>query len=97
MFKDVENTLLVNKVGQENYFYTPIGSFSKVFEICDIIDIFKEVFVFVAIILVVIALIIVSSHNLRTIKKNQYKIGVYKGLVVLLRYSIWCVFIILLY
>lgn len=80
VFDNVENALLVNGVSKENFFYTPIESFSKVFEICNIIDIFGEIFRFIAILLVAVALIIIVSHNLRTIKKNQYRIGVYKGL-----------------
>lgn len=80
VFDNVEDSLLVSKVGEENYFYTISASFIKVFEICNIIDIFTDVFMFTEIILIVVALIILVSHNLRTVKKNQYRIGVYKGL-----------------
>lgn len=80
MFDDIEKAMLVDEIGKENFFYTPIESFSKIFEICDIIDIFSNIFMFIAAILIVIQLIMIVSHNLRTIKKNQYRIGVYRGL-----------------
>lgn len=80
MFDNVTEALKVNESAKEIYFYTPINSFSKVFEICNIIDIFSNIFIFIAIILIALELMILLSYNLRVIKKNQYRIGVYKGL-----------------
>ena len=79
-FDNIEEALMLNNLGEENYFYTPTDSFSKIFEMCNIINIFSDIFIFIALVLIVIALIVIVSHNLRTIKKNQYRIGVYRSL-----------------
>jgi ABC-type antimicrobial peptide transport system permease subunit len=36
--------------------------------------------VFIVIALIIVALIMIVSHNIRTVKKNQYRIGVYKSM-----------------
>lgn len=80
IFDNIEQIFLINETAKNNFFYTTLQSFSSIFEVCKIIDIFSSVFLFIAIGLIVIALMMIISHNLRTIKKNQYRIGVYKGL-----------------
>lgn len=80
IFDNVEDSYLVNQIGKENFFYTQSPSFIKVFEVCNIIDVFEDIFLFIEATLIIVALIIIVSHNLHTVKKNQYRIGVYKGL-----------------
>ena len=80
VFDNVQQAFLINEIAEDNYFYTTLNSFVAIFDICDIIEIFSSVFVFFVIALIFIELVMIISHNLRTIKKNQYRIGVYKGL-----------------
>ena len=62
------------------YFYNSIVCFKAVYDTIDIITIFAEVFsVLLYILLGVLALVIVL-HNVRVIKKEQYRLGVYKSL-----------------
>ena len=80
VFDNIEQAFLINETAENNYFYTTLNSFLAIFNICDIIEIFSSVFVFFVIALIFIEFVMIISHNLRTIKKNQYRIGVYKGL-----------------
>lgn len=80
IFDGVDQTYIINNVAKENFFYTNLVTFDAVFQICDIIDIFAYVFGFILIALIIISLIIIISHNLRTVRKNQYRIGVYKSM-----------------
>lgn len=80
VFDNVQDAFVINDTAKENFFYTTLNSFVSIFEICNIIDIFSSIFIFIVIALIFIELIIVISHNLRTIRKNQYRIGVYRGL-----------------
>jgi ABC-type antimicrobial peptide transport system permease subunit len=80
IFDTVEDSYLLNQIGKDNFFYTQSLSFNKVFDVCNIIEVFKDIFMFIEVVLIVVVLIIIVSHNLRTIKKNQYRIGVYKSL-----------------
>lgn len=80
IFDNVEQSFLINETAQENFFYTTLNAFDAMFNICNIIEIFSSVFIFFVVALLFIEFIMIVSHNLRTIKKNQYRIGVYKGI-----------------
>ena len=79
-FDKVENSYPINNVATSRFFYTSLLSFSAVFNLIDIVNIFSQVFFFIAILLVLLVTIVIVSHNLRIIRKNQYKLGVYKSL-----------------
>ena len=79
-FDKVEGSYPVNSVATSRFFYTSLLSFSAVFNLIDIVNIFSKVFLFIAILLLFLVTIVIVSHNLRIIKKNQYKLGVYKSL-----------------
>ena len=79
-FDKVDEAFILYSVGTDIYFYSQLVAFGSIFKICDIIDIFSDIFVFIVIALMIVALIMIVSHNIRTVKKNQYRIGVYKSM-----------------
>ena len=79
-FDKVDQTFMLNNTAKENYFYTTLTAFSSIFQVCEIINVFSDIFIFIVIALMAVALIIIISHNIRTVKKNQYRIGVYKSM-----------------
>ena len=79
-FDNVDESFILYSVGNDIYFYSSLIAFGSIFKICDIIDIFSDIFVFIVIALMIVALIMIVSHNIRTVKKNQYRIGVYKSM-----------------
>ena len=79
-FDKVDEAFILYSVGTDIYFYSQLVAFGSIFKICDIIDIFSDIFVFIVIALIIVALIMIVSHNIRTVKKNQYRIGVYKSM-----------------
>lgn len=79
-FDKVNEAFILYSVGTDIYFYSQLVAFGSIFKICDIIDIFSDIFVFIVIALIIVALIMIVSHNIRTVKKNQYRIGVYKSM-----------------
>lgn len=79
-FNKIDETFILNSTAKENYFYTTLSAFSSIFQVCDIINVFSDIFIFIVIALMAVALIVIVSHNIRTVKKNQYRIGVYKSM-----------------
>jgi len=80
IFENVSQCYTAHTIGKANYFFSNLKTYSSIFTICDIIDVFEEVFTIVFIVLIAVAAMILVSHNVRLIKKNQYLIGVYKSL-----------------
>lgn len=62
------------------YFYNTLNCFDAVFNIINIISIFSDIFFIIAIVLIVVLFMVIVLHNLKVIKKEQYRIGVYKSL-----------------
>lgn len=62
------------------YYHTTSTIYTPVFQVIDIVNVFSDIFILVAGVLIGIAFIVVVFHNLRVIKTNKYRIGVYKSL-----------------
>ena len=63
-----------------HYFFNPIECFAAVYKTINIVSIFAEVFSVLMFVLLGILAVVIIMHNLRTIKKEQYRFGVYKSL-----------------
>ena len=70
----------MSKIAVDNYYYSKISAFSMLFSIFDSITLFNNMFLYVVLIILGVLLIVISSHNLRIMRKNNYRIGVYRGL-----------------
>lgn len=79
-FEDVINSYQINNQIVGRYYYSNMQAFESVFQLINIIKIFSEVFLFIAILLMALVALVIISHSLRIIKKNQYRLGVYKSL-----------------
>lgn len=79
-FDTPDKSVAISEAGVSRYFYTPVDTLNGVFQLINIIQIFSKIFLFIAIILMALVTMVVVSHNLRIIKKNQYRLGVYKSL-----------------
>ena len=79
-FDNPDKSVAISEAGVSRYFYTPVDTLNGVFQLINIIQIFSKIFLFIAIILMALVTMVVVSHNLRIIKKNQYRLGVYKSL-----------------
>ena len=79
-FDNVANAYPVYEVALSNMFYAFNHTFGAVFNVIDIVNIFSTIFLYIAIVLIALVTIVMVSHNLRIIRKNQYRIGVYKSL-----------------
>ena len=77
---DMSQIYKMSKIAVDNYYYTKISVFSVLFSIFDSITLFNKMFLYVVLIILGVLLVLISYHNLRTVKKNQYRIGVYRGL-----------------
>lgn len=80
VFDNAEDSFIINDTAKNNFYYTTLRCFAPIFQVCNIIEIFSSIFGFIVIALLFIVFLMIVSHNLRTIKKNQYRIGVFKGL-----------------
>lgn len=79
-FEDVSKAHTINSTLVPEYYYSNMQAFTSIFQLIDIVRIFSKVFLFIAILLMALVIMVVVSHNLRIIKKNQYRLGVYKSL-----------------
>ena len=61
-------------------FYNKVNCFEAVYNTINIISIFSEVFDILFFVFIGILILIVVTHNRRILKKEQYRIGVYKSL-----------------
>jgi len=77
---DVSNLYDVSQIAQKNYLYTTITIFTPIFDVFNTIEVFNGLFFLIAILIVIIMFLTIMSYNLRLVKKNQYRIGVYRGL-----------------
>ena len=62
------------------FFFNTLNCFDAVFNTINIVNIFSDVFFVLAIVLTIVLFLIIVLHNFRVIKKEQYRIGVYKSL-----------------
>ena len=60
--------------------YNPLECFTAVFNTIQIVEIFSQVFSILLYILLAVMLISIIMHNIRLIRKEQYRLGVYKSL-----------------
>ena len=62
------------------YFFNTLNCFDAVFNTINIVSIFSDIFFILAIVMTIVLFLIIVLHNLKVIKKEQYRIGVYKSL-----------------
>ena len=79
-FEDVSKAHTINSTLVPEYYYSNMQAFNSIFQLIDIVRIFSKFFLFIAVLLMALVVMVVVSHNLRIIKKNQYRLGVYKSL-----------------
>lgn len=79
-FDNMEELGNIESTLTDNYYYPTLSTLSSVFVICNIVKIFEKIFSYIAIIVIILIAVIIISHYLRIIKKNQYHIGVYRSL-----------------
>ena len=80
LFDDPSQSYALTSVSKELYYYSDLSVYSPVFTVCQIIDVFSDIFIFIFIALIVIVAVILLLHNLRIVKKSRYLIGVYKSM-----------------
>ena len=80
VFDDVHQAYSVFETMKPYFFYNTMKSFDAVFNTINIITIFSEVFRVLMFVLLGVLTLIIILHNLKTIKKEQYRLGVYKSL-----------------
>ena len=62
------------------YFYNSVNCFKAVYNTIDAITVFSQVFSALLYILLGVLAIVIILHNVRIIRKEQYRLGVYKSL-----------------
>ena len=80
LFDDPYQCYSLTGISTDLYYYSDLSVYSPVFTVCQIIDVFSDVFKFIFIALIVIVAVILLLHDLRVIKKSRYLIGVYKSM-----------------
>lgn len=77
---DMDKIYDMSRIAQNRYYYTDMSAFSSLFQIFDTITLFNKFFIYLVIVLLFVLLLVITSYNLRVVKKSQYRIGVYRGL-----------------
>ena len=80
LFDDPYQCYVVNNSSKNMYYYSDLSVYSPVFTVCNIIDVFSNIFKFLFIALIGVAAVVLLMHHLRLIKKSRYIIGVYKSM-----------------
>ena len=62
------------------YYYTPLNAVESVFNAINVINIFNGIFQGIFVLLIAVQALIVVMHSIKTMKKEQYRMGVYKSL-----------------
>lgn len=79
-YTNVEDCYKIYEKTTPHYFYNPIECFAAVYKTINIVSIFAQVFSILMYVLLAILAVVIIMHNVRTIKKEQYRFGVYKSL-----------------
>lgn len=61
-------------------FFSVNKYYEAAYEINELVDMFKEIFLLILVVLVIICAIIITSFAIRTIKRKTYDVGVYKAI-----------------
>ena len=62
------------------FYYTPLNAIGSVFNTINVNNIFNGIFQGIFVLLIDVEVLIVVMHSLKTMKKEQYRMGVYKSL-----------------
>ena len=80
IFDTPKEAYMMHKTLVSQFYYTPLNAVESVFNAINVINIFNGIFQGIYGLLIAIEVLIVVMHSLKTIKKEQYRIGVYKSL-----------------
>ena len=80
VFDNVHQSYNVFNHMRPYFFFNTLSCFDAVFNTINIITIFSEVFTALMFVLLGVLMLIIVMHSLKTIKKEQYRFGVYKSL-----------------
>ena len=61
-------------------FFTVNNYYEAAYEINELVDMFKEIFLLILVVLIIICAIIITNFSVRTIKRKIYDVGVYKAI-----------------
>ena len=79
-FDNVHESYTIFNSLRPYFFFTTLLSFEAVFNTINIITIFSRVFEVLMFVLLGVLMLIIVMHSLKTIKKEQFRFGVYKSL-----------------
>ena len=80
IFDTPKEAYYLHKTLVPQYYYTPLNAVESVFNTINVIHIFDGIFRGIFILLIAIEVLIVVMHSIKTMKNEQYRIGVYKSL-----------------
>lgn len=61
-------------------FFTVNRYYEAAYEINELVDMFKEIFLLILVVLIIVCAIIITNFSIRTIKRKIYDVGVYKAI-----------------
>ena len=80
IFDNPKEAYFLHKTLVPQFYYTPLNAVESVFNTINVIHIFDGIFQGIFVLLIAIEVLIVVMHSFKTMKKEQYRIGVYKSL-----------------
>ena len=80
VFDTPNEAYYLHKTLVSQYYYTPLNAVESVFNTINVINIFNYFFTGIFGLLIAIEVLVVVLHSFKTMKKEQYRIGVYKSL-----------------
>ena len=80
VFDNPKEAYYLHKTMVPQFYYTPLNAIGSVFNTINVINIFNGIFQGIFVLLIAVEVLIVVMHSLKTMKKEQYRMGVYKSL-----------------
>ena len=80
VFDNPKEAYMLHKTLVPQFYYTPLNAIGSVFNTINVINIFNGIFQGIFVLLIAVEVLIVLMHSLKTMKKEQYRMGVYKSL-----------------
>ena len=80
VFDKPTEAYMMHKTLVPQFYYTPLNAIESVFNAINVITIFNGIFQGIFVLLILVQVLIVVMHSLKMMKREQYRIGVYKAL-----------------
>ena len=80
LFDSPKEAFLMYESLVPQYYFTPLHAIESVFNTINVISIFDGIFRGIFVLLIAVQVLIVVMYAIKTMKKEQYRIGVYKSL-----------------